>query len=322
MTFPRSFLNLTNLPDGTVLATGGGTDKSGFVDANGGAPGRGLEPGRGVMDHLRADERAAPLPLGRGAPARTGGCTSRAAAATPGSATRTAPRSSRRPTCSREPGRPSPRRRRPSNYGSYRLRRHPRRRLDLAGVADPHRVGHPRLRPERPRDPAQLHPDRRRPQRDNALATATTSRRATTCCSWSTPRRARRSPRSSASRLPTRTPAPPTAPTELVATGGEGTVALKWTAATDDQGVAATTSTARARPASPRPPPTGSARPQPRPSTTPGLPAGTWYYKVTAEDAVGNVGPPSNEAQAMVTATPPRARRPGSKRRPPAPRCP
>jgi chitodextrinase len=35
MSFPRSFLNLTNLPDGTVLATGGGTDKSSYVDANG-----------------------------------------------------------------------------------------------------------------------------------------------------------------------------------------------------------------------------------------------------------------------------------------------
>src|SRR5262249_30015273 len=34
MAFPRSFLNLTNLPDGTVLATGGGTDKSGFIDSN------------------------------------------------------------------------------------------------------------------------------------------------------------------------------------------------------------------------------------------------------------------------------------------------
>jgi chitodextrinase len=32
-----------------------------------------------------------------------------------------------------------------------------------------------------------------------------------------------------------------------------------------------------------------------------GLAAGTWYYKVTAEDAVGNIGPPSEEAQAIVT---------------------
>ena len=35
MAFLRSFLNLTNLPDGTVLATGGGTDKSGFNDSAG-----------------------------------------------------------------------------------------------------------------------------------------------------------------------------------------------------------------------------------------------------------------------------------------------
>jgi len=34
MAFPRSFLNLTMLPDGTTLVTGGGTDKSAFVDAN------------------------------------------------------------------------------------------------------------------------------------------------------------------------------------------------------------------------------------------------------------------------------------------------
>jgi hypothetical protein len=35
MAFPRSFVNLTSLPDGTVLATGGDTEKSGFNDANG-----------------------------------------------------------------------------------------------------------------------------------------------------------------------------------------------------------------------------------------------------------------------------------------------
>ena len=50
MAFPRSFLNLTNLPDGTVLATGGGTDKSGTIDANGVLPAetgtRRREPGR------------------------------------------------------------------------------------------------------------------------------------------------------------------------------------------------------------------------------------------------------------------------------------
>ena len=35
MAFARSFANLTALPDGTVLATGGDTEKSGFNDANG-----------------------------------------------------------------------------------------------------------------------------------------------------------------------------------------------------------------------------------------------------------------------------------------------
>jgi hypothetical protein len=34
MAFPRAFLNLTALPDGNVLVTGGGTDRSAFVDAN------------------------------------------------------------------------------------------------------------------------------------------------------------------------------------------------------------------------------------------------------------------------------------------------
>ena len=40
---------------------------------------------------------------------------------------------------------------------------------------------------------------------------------------------------------------------------------------------------------------------------------GSYFYKVTAEDAAGNVGPASNEAAATVTAdtTPHRPRRPG-----------
>jgi fibronectin type 3 domain-containing protein len=38
MQYPRAFTNLTALPDGSVLASGGGTEKSGFVDGNGVLP--------------------------------------------------------------------------------------------------------------------------------------------------------------------------------------------------------------------------------------------------------------------------------------------
>jgi fibronectin type 3 domain-containing protein len=52
MANPRSFLNLTALPDGNVLATGGGTDKSGFVDANAVAPAEQWNPATGQWKTL------------------------------------------------------------------------------------------------------------------------------------------------------------------------------------------------------------------------------------------------------------------------------
>ena len=52
MAFARSFVNLTTLPDGTVLATGGDTDKSGFNDANAVLPAERLEPGDRHLDDL------------------------------------------------------------------------------------------------------------------------------------------------------------------------------------------------------------------------------------------------------------------------------
>ena len=75
MSFPRSFLNLTNLPDGSVLATGRRHRQIGLHRLQRGAPGRRLEPLDRELDDLRADERPAPLSLRRGAPAQTGGCT-------------------------------------------------------------------------------------------------------------------------------------------------------------------------------------------------------------------------------------------------------
>jgi hypothetical protein len=103
----------------------------------------------------------------------------------------------------------------------------------------------------------------------------------------------------------------PTAPTDLAASGGSGSIALTWTAATGARGVASynihrsTTS--------------GFAlAPDNRAATgvldtsfvDTGLGAGTYFYLVTAEDPVGNVGQPSNEASAtLVTGdtTPPTA---------------
>lgn len=54
MQYPRSFLNLTNLPDGTVLATGGDTDKTGFNDANGVLPAEDWDPATGQWKTLAA----------------------------------------------------------------------------------------------------------------------------------------------------------------------------------------------------------------------------------------------------------------------------
>ena len=95
---------------------------------------------------------------------------------------------------------------------------------------------------------------------------------------------------------------PPTAPGGLTATGAIGQAQLNWTAATDDVAVtrynvhrgtsAGFTPSIANRIAQP----TGSSY------TDSGLAAGTYYYRVTAQDAAGHVGPASGEAQAQVTA--------------------
>ena len=69
---------------------------------------------------------------------------------------------------------------------------------------------------------------------------------------------------------------PPSAPGTLTATGGLGQIGLAWGAATDNVGVASTTSTAARRAASPRAPPTGSrSRPPPATPTLASPPAPT-----------------------------------------------
>jgi fibronectin type 3 domain-containing protein/N-acetylneuraminic acid mutarotase len=100
---------------------------------------------------------------------------------------------------------------------------------------------------------------------------------------------------------------PPTAPTGLSATTQLGQASLSWTAASDNQGVTNYNVHRSTTPGF-----TPSAANKVGTSTTTsftdsGLAAGDYYYRVTAEDAVGNVGPASDEAPATVPrdSTPP-----------------
>ena len=96
---------------------------------------------------------------------------------------------------------------------------------------------------------------------------------------------------------------PPSTPT-LNASGGAGQASLSWTAATDNVAVTrynlhrSTTSGFTPSTANRIAQPTGTSH------TDTGLSAGTYYYKLTAEDAAGNHSTPSNQASATVTAPP------------------
>ncbi len=96
----------------------------------------------------------------------------------------------------------------------------------------------------------------------------------------------------------------PSAPSGLTANGGSGSAALSWTAATDNVGVVRY-NVHRATAAG-FTPSAGNRIAQPTGTTyTDVVAAGTYFYKVTAEDAAGNVGPASNEASATVVIAPP-----------------
>jgi fibronectin type 3 domain-containing protein len=95
---------------------------------------------------------------------------------------------------------------------------------------------------------------------------------------------------------------PPSAPTNLGATGGVGTATLSWTAATDNVGVAKYSVYRSAT--SGFTPDVGNRIGQTTSTsyTDTGVTPGIYYYRVKAEDAVGNLGPASNEASAASTA--------------------
>ncbi|MGA4989227.1 LamG-like jellyroll fold domain-containing protein [Nonomuraea bangladeshensis] len=96
----------------------------------------------------------------------------------------------------------------------------------------------------------------------------------------------------------------PSVPGSLAATGGSGSTQLTWTASTDNVGV-----DGYRIHRSPTPGFTPSEANQVGSSPTAtfteaGLAAGTYYYRVRAFDAAGNLSPSSNEVSATVT-TPP-----------------
>ena len=93
----------------------------------------------------------------------------------------------------------------------------------------------------------------------------------------------------------------PSAPASLTATGSISSVGLSWPAATDNVGVVRYNvhrgSTAGFAPTTAN----RVAQPTGTTYTDTGLAAGTYYYRVTAEDAAGNVGPASPEASGVTT---------------------
>jgi hypothetical protein len=93
----------------------------------------------------------------------------------------------------------------------------------------------------------------------------------------------------------------PTAPGALTVTGGIGSAALSWGAATDNIGVAGYDVHRSATPGFTPSAANLVAQPTGTSYTDTGLAAGTWYYRVRARDAAGNVGPATAEASATAT---------------------
>ncbi|MGH3377588.1 MAG: galactose oxidase-like domain-containing protein, partial [Actinoallomurus sp.] len=303
MKFARSFLNLTNLPDGTVLATGGGTDKSGFVDSNAVLPAEDWNPATGAWTTYAA--MAAPrlyhsvallLPDGRVYVAGGGG--------DPGV---TDQRSAQifsppylfkgpRPTIASAPT--------TSEYGA----------TEFVGTPDAASIS----RVSMIRTGSVTHAFDQ-----NARATSLAFAQTGGGIDVQMPANRNDVPPGyymlfivNGEGVPSvasfvRFPAPeednvpPTAPSGLSAVGGSGTASLSWTAASDKVGVTRYNVHRSSTPGFTATVANRIGQTSTTSLTDVGVPAGTWHYKVTAEDAAGNVGPPSGEASATVTAAGP-----------------
>ena len=300
MAFARSFLNLTNMPDGTVLATGGGTDKSGFVDANAVLQAEDWDPSTGAWSTYAAmtaprlyHSVAVLLPDGRVYVAGGGG--------DPGVSDQRSAQifsppylfKGPRPTIASAPA--------TVKYGSP----------TFVGTPDAASISRVSLI----RTGSVTHAFDQ-----NARATSLSFSQTAGGLTVNMPANRNDVPPGyymlfivNGQGVPSvasfvRFPAPyedttaPTAPTNLAATGGVGATSLTWTAATDDTAV---TRYNVHRSSSPNFTPTSANRVGQTGSTSfsdTGVPAGSWYYKVTAEDAAGNIGPASAEAPATVSA--------------------
>ena len=174
------------------------------------------------------------------------------------------------------------------------------------GRGDRQRRRQPLQRP--PRQHQRLHPQHRQPDRATNRARATpTPASAPAATSTSSPPKtppATSAPSPTPPAPPSSTPRPPTTPTNLAATGAAGQANLTWTAATDN--VAVSRYNLHRSTSSGFTPSAGNRIAQPTGTSynDTGLSAGTYHYKLTAEDAAGNISPASTQATATVT-TPP-----------------
>jgi chitodextrinase len=298
MAFRRSFLNLTNLPDGTVLATGGGTDKSSQIDANGVLAAENWNPSTGTWTKFAAmaeprlyHSGALLLPDGRvyvaGGGSDTGVTDHKSAQIFSPPYLFKGPR----PTIASAPA--------TVHYGS----------TAFVGTPDAGSIARVSLI----RTGSVTHAFDQ-----NARAIPLEFTQTVGGLDVKLPANGNYAPPGyymlfivNSQGVPSvasfvRFPAPyedteaPTAATDLTATGQLGAASLAWTAATDDVAV---TRYSVHRSTAPGFTPSAANKVGQTANTSftdSGVPAGDYYYRVVAEDAAGNTGPSSNEAGATV----------------------
>ncbi|WP_426592550.1 galactose oxidase-like domain-containing protein [Cellulomonas sp. McL0617] len=300
MAFARSFVNLTALPDGTVLATGGDTEKSGHDDANGVLQAERWNPATGTWTTLAAMSEArlyhsvaVLLPDGRVFVSGGGGD---AGVPDHKSAQIYSPSylfKGPRPTITSAPG--------TVQYGQATFVATP----DAAGITSVSLI----------RTGSVTHSF---DQNSRALSLPFTQ--AAGGLNVQMPVDGNTAPPGyymlsivNGAGVPSvsamiRFPAPyedtfaPSAPTNLSGTGAVGKATLSWTASTDNVGVTGY-DVYRSTTSGFTPSPGTKVGATTTPSYTgTGVVAGTYFYKVRANDGVGNAGAPSNEATITVLA--------------------